>query len=100
MTGRRLAAQTSFYAQRVDFYLGDQDQAGNRLLATKIDFEPVTEGLCTEPSFSLPMDMAQELFEQMWRQGFRSLHDKGSAENLDAARREHIADLQKAAKLR
>lgn len=98
--GKRLAAQTSFYGQRVDFYLADHDRTGNRLIASKIEFKLMADGAYVEPSFSLSMDMAQELFQQLWAQGFRSPHDRGSSETLDAARREHIDDLRRAAKLK
>ena len=37
--------------------------------------------------------------EMLWAQGFRSKHDRGGADKLDAARVEHLADLRKAAKL-
>jgi hypothetical protein len=57
------------------------------------------EGMFHEPTFRLNTAAAQEMFEQLWRQGFRSKHDNGNADALDAARREHIGDLRKAAKL-
>jgi hypothetical protein len=98
LVGKRLAAQTAHYGHRVDFYLADH-QDGKLLHARKIDFQPIAEGAYAEPSFSLQLEVAQELFEQLWSQGFRSKHDKGNAEALDAARREHIGDLRKAAKL-
>jgi hypothetical protein len=97
--GKRLAAQTSFYANRVDFYLADHDQQGKRMIADKIEFGAADDGVLLAPSFSLPMEAAQEFFEQMWAQGFRSAHDRGGADKLDAARVEHLADLRKAAKL-
>ena len=96
--GARLHAQTSFYANRVEFWLLDYDR-GKRAVAKDIVFEEVEPGMPISPSFSLELDIAQEFFEELWRQGFRSAHDKGSAEALDVARKEHIADLRKAAKL-
>ena len=99
-TGKRLAAQTVHYGHRVDFYLADHDQTGRRMYAKEIAFEaPEHVGMLLPPSFSLHVDAAQELFEMLWAQGFRSPHDKGGAKELDAARREHIADLRRAAKL-
>ena len=97
--GSRLHAQTSFYANRVEFWLFAYDPSGNRLFASDIEFGPYEEGSLLPPSFSLPFNIAQEFFEELWRQGFRSAHDKGNAEALDTARKEHIADLRKAAKL-
>jgi hypothetical protein len=69
------------------------------LIADKIEFADAENGASVPPSFSLHMDAAQEMFEQMWAQGFRAKHDKGNAEALDTARREHIADLRVAAKI-
>lgn len=60
---------------------------------------PKAPGEIVQPTFSIELDSAQELFEQLWAQGFRSAHDKGNAEALDTARKEHLADLRKAAKL-
>lgn len=100
MQGKRLHAQTSFYGQSADFYLTDYDRQGNRLIAGKVEFEPFPEGsIAVAPSFTLSLDLAQEFFEEMWAQGFRSKHDRGNADKLDAARVEHLADLRKAAKL-
>lgn len=96
--GKRLDAQAAFYGHRVDFYLTDFDNDGKRRLS-KIEFEPFDEGLLVAPSFSIDLDVAQEFFEQLWAQGFRSKNDLGNAPALDAARKEHIADLRKAAKL-
>lgn len=64
-----------------------------------MEFEKGEDGLPCEPAFRLSMEAAQEFFEMMWAQGFRSKHDRGGADKLDAARTEHIADLRKAAKL-
>lgn len=96
---KRLAAQVSFYGQRVDFYLADHDQSGKRMIARSIGFEPLDDGLFTEPSFGIPLEAAQELFEQLWQQGFRPAKGHGSTAELDAARKEHISDLRRAAKL-
>jgi hypothetical protein len=97
--GKRLHAQNSFYGHRVDFYLIDYNSQGERMIANSVGFTDMPSGGLVEPSFSLDLDVAQEFFEQLWRQGFRSVHDKGGSDRLDAARSEHIADLRKAAKL-
>ena len=94
----KLHAQTSFYQQAVEFWLHDE-RGERRFIGTSITMEDRTDGIVVEPTFRLPLNDAQELFEQLWKQGFRSAHDKGNSEALDAARKEHIADLRKAAKL-
>ncbi len=96
----KIHAQTSFYANAVEFWLVEQIAGEKRAFGKPIVMEvQEREGLLVEPTFRIPLDNAQELFEQLWKQGFRSAHDKGNAEALDAARREHIGDLRKAAKL-
>lgn len=98
MSGLKLHAQTSFYANAVEFWLAEE--SGDKLaLGTSVTMEDVERGLMAPPTFRIPLDNVQELFEQLWKQGFRSAHDKGNAETLDAARQEHIGDLRKAAKL-
>lgn len=96
--GTRLAAQVAHYGDSVEFYLADY-RDGERALAEPVTFTKVADGLPTPPAFRLSMEAAQEFFEQLWSQGFRSKHDRGGADRLDAARAEHIADLRKAAKL-
>lgn len=96
--GTRLATETSFYSNQVNFYLAEY-RMGKPHVA-KVEYaEESNPGLPYGPSFSLPMETAQEFFEMLWSQGFRSKHDRGSADRLDAARAEHIADLRRAAKL-
>jgi hypothetical protein len=95
--GTRLAAQTVFYSDQVEFYLVEF-RYGKRADAS-VTFEEVPDGNLAAPTFRLTMEAAQEFFEQLWAQGFRSMHDRGSSDRLDAARAEHIADLRRAAKL-
>jgi hypothetical protein len=89
------------YGKRWDFFvLKDTDDA--RALAQPVVFEdlPVEAGMYAgpgDPTFSLFGEDAQSFFEAMWRAGFRSKHDRGSIDTLDAARKEHIADLRRAA---
>ena len=96
--GTRLGAQVVYYGDQVEIYAIDH-RDGKTAYGKPIVFEVGPEGMLCEPILRLPMDAAQEFFEQLWAQGFRSKHDKGSAKELDAARTEHIADLRKAAKL-
>jgi hypothetical protein len=96
----KLHPSTEVYQGRVNFYLVEERHGEKRSFGKPVTMEtPEMEGLLMEPTFSLPLDEAQELFEKLWAQGFRSKHDRGNSEALDAARREHIGDLRKAAKL-
>lgn len=96
--GTRLAAQVVHYGDSVEFYLADY-RDGRRADAAPVIFEEGKEGLSGAPAFRLSVEATQEFFEMLWSQGFRSKHDRGGADKLDAARTEHIADLRKAAKL-
>lgn len=96
--GTRLAAQVVHYGDSVEFYLADY-RDGKHGIAEPITFNADNNGMLPPPTFRLSTDAAQEFFEMMWSQGFRSKHDRGGADKLDAARTEHIADLRKAAKL-
>jgi hypothetical protein len=96
--GTRLGAQVVFYGDQVEIYAA-RYRDGKTFYGKSIVFEEGQEGLPFEPILRLPMSAAQEFFEQLWAQGFRSKHDRGGADKLDAARSEHIADLRKAAKL-
>lgn len=87
------------YQDRVSFYLIDERFGDKKSFGKRVTMETVEDGLLVEPTLSIPITAAQELFEALWAQGFRSKHDKGNSEALDAARREHIGDLRKAAKL-
>lgn len=95
----KLHPQLNIYNDSLDFWLVDE-RDGKRRIALPVTFdEGERDGLLVEPTFCISMSDGQELFERLWGQGFRSKHDKGNAESLDAARREHIGDLRKAAKL-
>lgn len=83
----RAHASVSWPMQAVHFYV-------------RLPQNPTVPGEYIEPTFSLSMDAAQAFFEELWAQGFRSKHDRGSSDRLDEARKEHIDDLRKAAKLK
>jgi hypothetical protein len=99
MNNLRLHTNIEFVQDAVSFWLVEEDQRRRSFGKPVIMETPKAEGILMEPTFRLPTSAAQEMFEQLWKQGFRSKHDKGNAEALDAARREHIGDLRKAAKL-
>lgn len=87
----------SFYVARETRYT----KLADRQVLTEsgvVDYTPRV-GTALEPSFRVERPAAQALFEELWAQGFRSKHDNGHADKVDAARREHIADLRKVAKV-
>jgi hypothetical protein len=94
----RLHTQLEAYQDCVNFYLADE-RGEKRFLGQPVVMAEQEPNIYVEPTFRLSSGEAQELFERLWSQGFRSVHDKGGAKELDAARKEHIADLRKAAKL-
>lgn len=99
-----LRAHVDPMAQAVRFYVARETrftQLADRQVLTEEGVKDVQprRGEALAPSFSVDMSAAQELFELLWSQGFRSKHDNGNADKLDAARQEHLADLRKVAKL-
>ena len=92
-------------AQAVMFYVAKEDRFTRLRDREHLTEEGVNDvrprpGEVLPPSFMAEMEAVQVLFEQLWAQGFRSKHDNGNADKLDAARKEHIEDLRKAAKLK
>jgi hypothetical protein len=95
----RAHTNIEFIQDAVSFWLVDESNGERRAFAAPVQMKArEQENLMVEPTFRLQTAAAQEMFEQLWAQGFRSKHDKGNAEALDAARREHIGDLRKAAR--
>lgn len=99
-----LRAHLDPMAQAVRFYVARETrftQLADRQHLTEEGVKDVTirRGEALEPSFTVDIDAVQALFESLWAQGFRSVHDRGNADKLDAARLEHLADLRKVAKL-
>lgn len=95
----KLHPQLNIYNNSLDFWLVDE-RADKRCVGKNVVMdEGERDGLLIEPTFRIPNADGQELFERLWALGFRSKHDKGNSEALDTARREHIGDLRKAAKL-
>lgn len=102
--GVKLVPEVQAFSRKVAFWLVDYGQRGECFAFGESVVMHRSDGdeyavHAPPPTFSLPVDTVQELFEQLWAQGFRSVHDTGGAEKLDAARREHIVDLRRAAKL-
>ena len=92
-------------AQAVNLYVAKEDRFTRLKDREQLTEEGVKDvrpraGEVLQPSFTVTVEAAQALFEQLWAQGFRSVHDNGHADKLDAARKEHIEDLRKAAKLK
>jgi hypothetical protein len=94
----QLNPQVDAYNDGVSFYVGELREDG-RYIGQPVVMVPAGTGQYCDPTFRLRYEQAQELFEKMWAQGFRSKHDRGASDRLDAARQEHITDLRKAAKL-
>lgn len=65
--------------------------------ATDIRFEPFTEGSrIPHASFQLKREQVQELFEDLWRMGFRPLNIINEASRLEAVQ-SHLADMRQLA---
>lgn len=95
----KLHSNIEFVQDAVSFWLVHETAGEAESIGKPVEMVPCDVGLMVEPTFRLRTSEAQEMFEQLWKQGFRSKHDNGNSEALDAARREHIDDLRRAAKL-
>lgn len=98
MNREELHASISFPQQAVHFYVGRRDEDKREILSAE-GWKSYTPGFEADPSFTVSMEAAQVLFEELWAQGLRSSRDRGSSDRLDQARQEHLADLRKVAKL-
>lgn len=95
-------AQVDFLRQGVRLLLASTIKtpaAYSRMVVTEEGLADHTPGMAID-GLVLETEAAQQLFEEMWAQGFRSVHDRDAGDRVDAARREHIEDLRKAAKLK
>ena len=54
---------------------------------------PVNKGISLEPTFSLGMDAAQTLMDDLWNVGLRPTEGAGSAGSLAATQR-HLEDMR------
>ena len=91
-------ASVDWLAQGVLFFVRDYGQGDTEpRTLTPSGWAVHTPGLVAEAGFTLDMDAAQKLFEELWNQCFRSVNDRGNSDKLDAARKEHIDDLRKMA---
>lgn len=68
----------------------------NPHVAKPIEFSQVEEGSYTEPAFTIGMQTAQRLMDELWNCGLRPTEGTGSAGSLAATER-HLADMRKLA---
>jgi hypothetical protein len=67
----------------------------DNLIGRKIEFDlPVNNGISIEPTFSLSMQQAQTLMDDLWNCGLRPTEGTGSAGALKAVER-HLDDMRK-----
>lgn len=97
MTREQLHASVNFPGQSVHFYMGRVRPDGTAESLTPEGMKPWRPGYQMEPSFTVSMETAQKLYEELHSQGFRSTRDRGSSDRLDEARKEHLEDLRKVA---
>jgi len=83
----RFYVQRQDYSRETSFFL-----VGKDTIAQHVDFtmEPVSDpGLVSDSTFALPTEMAEQLFQEMWDQGFRPAGEIVSDKTLSAQSR-HI----------
>lgn len=83
---------------QVRFYLIQHppELAHKPYVAKPLEWEEHEEGFnlhMVEPTFSLLPDRAQQLFDELWRQGLRPSHKIDEASQLEAVKR-HLEDMR------
>jgi hypothetical protein len=94
----QLHPQYDIQNDSISFWLASYD-GEKRFVGEPVVMSETKGEYRAEPTFRMSPEEAKALFETLWAQGYRSIHDRGGTDRLDAARQEHIADLRKAAKL-
>jgi hypothetical protein len=92
---RIFAARTYFGTVRVHM-LCNLLGSGKQAIAQEIEFVEVTreqEGGDFPPAFTLPMDAAQQLIDELWKAGLRPTEGAGSAGQLASTER-HLSDMR------
>lgn len=97
MNTTQISASVSFPQQAVHVYIREKDPEGGWSYLSPTGPIYAQAGEAVDPTATVSVESAQELFEQLWSQGFRSVHDRGNSDKLDAARKEHIDDLRSVA---
>jgi hypothetical protein len=90
MNNFKVRAQSSPWSKGVEF-LAECDGAFGRPLTMDI---PANKGMLIIPTFSLSIDAAQTLMEDLWNCGLRPTEGSGSA-GAFAAQGKHLEDMRK-----
>ena len=94
---KKLWAERSPWSNRVEFILFERVSANAVSHSTAINMYTPSEnevGNMIEPTFSLDMEEAQELMDNLWQLGLRPTEGTGSAGSLAATER-HLEDMRK-----
>ena len=89
----------NFYNDTIDVLLEEphlSPHAGqeDRMIVTSMTLEKVERGKLIRPSFEMTDAYAQELFNELWQQGFRPKDGTGNSGHV-AAVQYHLEDMRK-----
>jgi hypothetical protein len=90
MNNFKVRAQSAPWNRGVEF-LAEENGAFGKSLTMEI---PANKGMLVAPTFSLSMDAAQTLMDDLWNCGLRPTEGSGSA-GAFAAQGKHLEDMRK-----
>jgi len=94
--GLSIRAQSAPWYDGVEFLIFDRDQLNKtRGVVSNIEFTTVEEAEIARPTLTLPIEVVQMLFNDLWQCGLRPTIDKHDSPGELRATKEHLKDLQK-----
>ncbi len=92
-TGYELFSDSQSFLLEENAWRGPGDLTPRRIV-TNLTIEEVTAGEYVKPSFTLPPESVQELFNQLWQQGYRPKDGTGNGGHVEALKY-HLEDMRK-----
>jgi len=84
----------AWHRNEIEVYLlGPLDNFGCRLIGKPLEGDLLKDGEVPPPTTRLPMEVAQQLMDQLWLCGLRPTEGTGSAGSL-AATEKHLNDMR------
>ena len=92
--GTHVMAERRPWSREVEFVIATRPFTDEPLLFGRpVVYEQVEEARSPEPTFTLHLDVAQNLMDELWRIGLRPSEGTGSAGAL-AATQKHLEDMR------
>lgn len=92
-TNLQIRAQSAPWRNGIELYIGDPD---GKTKVSNIILERTEDAVISTPSFTLTIQQAQVLMDDLWHSGIRPTEGSGSAGALKATQ-SHLDDMRKIA---